>query len=85
MNSFFMIQFNYLGVSYFANVFEYGPAHSLYDVQLINIYPSTGRKFSFKRTEDGFELMNYSKPVPTEFVDSIINQIEERLTNSCKH
>jgi|GraSoiStandDraft_49_1057285.scaffolds.fasta_scaffold128131_2 hypothetical protein len=85
MNSFFMIEFKYLGESYFANVFEYGPSRCLYDIQLINIYPADGSKITLRRTEDGFELPDHSGPVHQEFIKLIINKIEERLANSCKH
>jgi hypothetical protein len=75
MVNWYMIEFKYLGESHFANVFEYGSLPTYYHVQLIHWHEHTGGKIILKKTADGIELSDTSRPAHKELVESIIQKI----------
>jgi len=76
-----MLEFNYEGERYFANVIEYRHSPAVYYVNLINATHLRPRKMIFEEINGAIELSPDSLPVRKELVNAIVGKIEEHLEN----
>jgi hypothetical protein len=77
MTRLFMLEFNYEGERYFANVIEYRHSPAVYYVNLINAPHMRPRKLILEDVEGGIELSPDSLPARKGFVEVIARKIGE--------
>jgi len=76
-----MLEFNYEGERYFANVIEYRHSPAVYYVNLINATHLRPRRMIFEEVGNKIELSPDSLPVRENLVKAIVAKIEEHLEN----
>ena len=76
-----MLEFNYEGERYFANVIEYRHSPAVYYVNLINATHLRPRRMIFEEVGNKIELSPDSMPVRENLVKAIVAKIEEHLEN----
>ena len=82
MTRLFMLEFNYEGERYFANVIEYRHSPAVYYVNLINAPHMRPRKLILEDVDGGVELSPDSQPARKELVDTIARKIEDYVRNN---
>jgi len=82
MTRLFMLEFNYEGERYFANVIEYRHSPAIYYVNLINAPHLRPRKLILEETDGKIELSPDSLPARKELVNTIIAKIEDNVRNN---
>jgi len=84
MTRLFMLEFNYEGERYFANVIEYRHSPAVYYVNLINAAHIRPRKLILEEVDGKIKLSQDSLPARKALVDSITKRIEEFLQQEAK-
>ena len=84
MTRLFMLEFNYEGERYFANVIEYRHSPAVYYVNLINAAHIRPRKLILEEVDGKIKLSQDSLPARKALVDSITKRIEEFLQQGAK-
>jgi len=82
MTRLFMLEFNYEGERFFANVIEYRHSPAIYYVNLINAPHLRPRKLIMEDMNGRVELSPDSLPARKELVDTISQKIEEYVRNN---
>ena len=77
-----MLEFNYEGERFFANVIEYRHSPAIYYVNLINAPHLRPRKLIMEDMNGRVELSPDSLPARKELVDTISQKIEEYVRNN---
>ena len=77
MTRLFMLEFNYEGERFFANVIEYRHSPAVYYVNLINAPHVRPRKLILEDVDGRVELSPDSLPARKGLVDTISRKIEE--------
>ena len=76
-----MLEFNYEGERFYANVIEHRHSPAVYYVSLINAPHLRPRKMIFEEVSGKIELSQDSLPVRKELVKAIVGKIEDHLGN----
>jgi hypothetical protein len=84
MTRLFMLEFNYEGERYFANVIEYRHSPAVYYVNLINAAHIRPRKLILEEVDGKIKLSQDSLPARKALVDSITKRIEEYIQQGAK-
>ena len=84
MTRLFMLEFNYEGERFFANVIEYRHSPAVYYVNLINAPHIRPRKLILEDANGRVELSQDSLPARKELVETIARKIEDYVKKNGK-